>query len=170
MAQAKSSKYNAEKHLPIIYEGILQNKTQRAISALCGITDDTFVNWKKGKSDVLDTILKAEADRADYLKNLSKKTFTERLEGFEVEEKIVDSVVDADGNVRIKGIKTTTKRILPSDALLMFAICNADPENFSNRHYLEHGGSVNNPIIGNDQPMTDEQIQKLREFKESLKK
>jgi len=107
-----------------------------------GITYRTLRNWAEKISEISGSLKKAkiEADESSRqdLREKARQGLRLKVTGHEVTEK--RTFYDEEGNVT--KIIETTKYIPPSDTAIIFALTNADPDNFKHLRAVEVTGEV----------------------------
>lgn len=121
--------------------------TNEAICISVGICEDTFYKWIKEKPEFNEAFKKAELKATKNLAQIARSALMKKIDGYDYEELHQEGVRDALGNVTITHVKRIKKHVPPSDTAIIFALKNSDPENFSDKVDVNHGGQDGNPII-----------------------
>lgn len=142
-----------------ICQAIENGETNEMAAKLAGINRATFYDWMARNSDFSDAVKSARAKFEEWqLKGIledARKSLKVLICGCEYDETKTEYEQDPKnpGVPRIKKQTTTTKKVLPSPTAVIFALCNRDPENWSNRHIQELTGKIeteNTPSINLD--------------------
>lgn len=143
------------------------------ICKIVGINEDTYYTWKKTKHEFSESIKKAEDTRMEYFAAEAKKSLLKLIQGYTVQEKktvTVDSgKKDPTGKSipKIKEQVTIEKHFQPSVAATIFALTNAEQDNWKNRQNSEVTGKGGKDLFTG---ITDEQLQeRISELERKLK-
>jgi len=111
-----------------------------------GVNRQTWYNWTKESLQVLQIYKKGEAEKDEaYRHNLKERARTalERsIDGYEYKTTKREGIVGQDGNIKPTKVIEETKFIKPNPTLIIFALSNADKENF--QRSPEPGTTLNN--------------------------
>lgn len=135
----KYSKEIVEKICEYLRQGATITTTCEAV----GIHKDTFYEWMKKKSDFSDAIKKAMAIPD---KRVEKALFKSAIMGHRYKEKEFKAV-NAGEKIKMVPIKVVTKIIPPNVTAQIFWLKNRKPDEWRDRHELEHLGNVNITVI-----------------------
>lgn len=105
------------------------------------ISESTFYKWKAENSEFSELLKKAEASRLASFATMARSGLAKLLDVHEVEETTTE-YVDKEGQPKIKSRKVTTRKFMPNATAVIFALKNLDPENFKDKHEVEHSGGV----------------------------
>lgn len=130
------------------------NFTLESCCKECGITEQTFHNWKNEILEILDAYKKAKTkNNTNYktqLREKAKTSMQKLIEGWEYKKTTKEKkVVGAVEHVRIT---ETTEIVLPNPTMIIFAMTNTNNENessFVHRQTLSGGQDES----GNDKPI-----------------
>jgi hypothetical protein len=120
-----------------------------------GISKETFYSWRKEKPDFSDLYKKAEEERLESFKIMTRSGIAKHLNGYEYDEETIEYVTDNKGAEKTKSRKVVRKYIMPNPTILIFSATNLDSENFKHMQY------VKSDI--NFEKLSDEQLDKLFE-------
>lgn len=113
---------------------------------LAGITKPTYYDWLEKNLDFSNRVKEAKARFEDWqlhgILEDARKSLKTLICGLEYDETKTEYEPDKSGSPRIKKQTTVTKKILPNATAVIFALCNRDPENWSNRHIQELTGRI----------------------------
>jgi hypothetical protein len=121
------------------------------ISEICsqvGISEDTFYEWQKSKTEFSDAVKKAKGEFDELIASEAKKSLVKLIRGYTLQEEKTVTVdtgkKDDDGKpiVRVKEHSVTDKHYQPVTAAVIFALTNRDPENWKNK--------INSEVTGRD--------------------
>ena len=107
-----------------------------------GIVESTFYEWKATKEEFSEAIKKAEKKRMNKLAIAARNSLMRLVCGFEVVHTKIKKVKD--GKVIEEVIET--KNIEPNTGAVIFALTNADSENFKNKQFNINNEIGNKPI------------------------
>lgn len=107
-----------------------------------GIVESTFYEWKATKEEFSEAIKKAEKKRMEKLAVEARNSLRKLVCGFEVVNTKIKK--GKDGNVIEEVIET--KNIEPNTGAVIFALTNADSENFKNKQFNVNNEIGNKPI------------------------
>lgn len=107
-----------------------------------GISEDTFYEWKKTKSEFSEALKKAETQRLESFRTMARTGLASRLVDREVEE-VHTEYVDKAGKPVIKGRRVVKKLILADTAAIIFTLKNTDPDNFRDKQQVDLQGDLN---------------------------
>jgi len=149
-------KGRASKYTPAIKKKIfkLVSTGEHRIIDICtqvGISETQYYAWKdpshtQFKTDFTELIKEADRRRLDAFKTMARTGLAMKLMGHKYEE-VTQEYEIVNGKQILKGFKTVTKFIMPTDTSIIFTLTNKDPENFkhSNRLALDH--KIEEPTI-----------------------
>lgn len=127
--------------------------TVAEICAKVRVSERSYYNWQKNDAQFAAAIKKAEEERMNYFAVEAKKSLLKLIQGYTVQEKSVVMVeskqLDESGKPkpRIKEQKTIEKHYQPNTAAVIFALTNADPDNWTNRQTSELTGKGGKDLI-----------------------
>ena len=146
MAQrGRQAKYTPER-VQIICDAIERGETNETAAKIGGIHVATFCEWQNTKPEFAEAVKRAKAAFEDWQMNGilqdARKSLKTLVCGQEYEEIKTEYEDDKTGKPRIKKQTRVTKKILPNPTAVIFALCNRDPENWSNKHIQELTGKI----------------------------
>lgn len=110
------------------------------------ISKDTFYTWLKEKPDFADAVKNARKRFEEWEMNGilgdAKKSLKTLILGQDYEEIKTEYEPGKSGQPQIRKQTITKKRIPPNATAIIFALCNRDPDNWSNRHINEIEGKI----------------------------
>lgn len=113
---------------------------------MAGITKPTYYDWLEKNLDFSNRVKEAKARFEDWqlhgILEDARKSLKTLICGCEYDETKTEYEPGEKGLPRIKKQITITKKILPNATAVIFALCNRDPENWSNRHIQELTGRI----------------------------
>lgn len=122
------------------------------ICSLSNISVETYYTWIETKPEFSEAIKEAQSKFDKMLVAEAKKSMVKKIKGYTVQEtKTVYSdsgKQDATGKQKPK-IKEQTiidKHFQPDTGMIIFALCNKDPENFKNKQSNEVTGANGKPL------------------------
>lgn len=116
---------------------IVAGETQKAAGFKAGITEETFSQWYKHKSEFAERVKKAREEfRATIVGKLEASLWKVAL-GFETEETKVVFEADKEGVPRVKRKEVTKKNYAPNVTALIFALSNMAPDTWINRQRVD---------------------------------
>lgn len=129
-----------------ICSAIERGETNETAAKLGGIHVSTFCEWLNKYPEFSEAVKRARAAFEDWQTNRiladSKNGLKTLILGQEYEEIKTTYEPSKDGTLKIKSQTKTTKRIPPNATAIIFALCNRDPENWSNKHIQELTGKI----------------------------
>lgn len=124
------------------------------ICSLSGIDEATYFRWKNEKSDFCEEVEKATDSRMKFFAAEAKKSLLKKIQGYTVQEKhttMIDSKeldpVSGKPKPKIKEQKIIDKHFQPDTGAIIFALTNAEPENWRNRQFNEVTGKDGKDLI-----------------------
>jgi hypothetical protein len=138
---ARKEKYNShiKPHLKDITKWISEGETEYSIYEKLGINRDSWYKYKGIKPELIEAIKKGEQDLTKHIESMLYK----RCNGFEYEETKTLIEKDKTGKER-KKIEKISKKALPSDTAIIFALKNLNPDKWKDRQ--EFKGDINQRI------------------------
>lgn len=116
---------------------IVAGETQKAAGFKAGITEETFSQWYKHKTEFAERVKKAREEfRATIVGKLEASLWKVAL-GFETEETKVVFEADKEGVPRVKRKEVTKKNYAPNVTALIFALSNMAPDTWINRQRVD---------------------------------
>lgn len=118
------------------------------ICKLVGITEETFYQWKRRKTEFSESIKKAQSDFNNLLVAEAKRSLVKMIRGYTVQEK---KTVTADTGkrdndnkpiIRVKEHSVVEKHYQPNPTLIIFTLTNRDPEHWKNKQENTLDGEV----------------------------
>lgn len=135
------AKYNAE-IVKAICDELRNGEHIERVCVKVGINKTTFFDWVKKKPNFSDAIEKAKAEFNKTIVSKLEKSLWEVAMGYSYEETKTEYTSDKDGNPIISKQTTTTKKVAPNVAALIFALTNRAPEEWKNRQTTEVNANV----------------------------
>lgn len=133
-----------------------------------GITPQTFCSWKREKEEFRQALEDAEEACRQKLAIEAKKSLKKKIKGFSVPESKTVSRIGEDGSAKIIEETKNTKYYPPDTTAIIFALTNADPAHWKNRHSAEVTGKDGKDLIS---MKTDEELDaEIEELKRKLLK
>lgn len=116
---------------------IVAGETQKAAGFKAGITEETFSQWYKHKTEFAERVKKAREEfRATIVGKLEASLWKVAL-GFETEETKVVFEADKEGVPRVKRKEVVKKNYAPNVTALIFALSNMAPDTWINRQRVD---------------------------------
>lgn len=116
---------------------IVAGETQKAAGFKAGITEETFSQWYKHKTEFAERVKKAREEfRATIVGKLEASLWKVAL-GYETEETKVVFEADKEGVPRVKRKEVTKKNYAPNVTALIFALSNMAPDTWINRQRVD---------------------------------
>ena len=129
-----------------ICKAIENGETNETAAKIGGIAVSTFCEWQAKKPEFMEAVKRAKAAFEDWQLNGilddARKSLKTLICGQEYEEVKTEYENDKNGNPRIRKQTRVTKKVLPNPTAVIFALCNRDPENWSNKHIQELTGKI----------------------------
>lgn len=155
------SKY--ESHIKPYFDDIFywrsHGREMEDIAAELGVAASTFFKYKNDFSEFAELLKRADKAKPRYIAIKAEAALRDKLSDREVEEVHQEQWVDKQGNVTKKHIKKI-KKVIPADTTaIIFALKNADPDRWNDKHQLELSGEVtnSNPFAG----LSEEELRRL---------
>lgn len=120
------------------------------ISSMCrcvGISKDCYFRWIKEKPEFAAGVELAKSRGNKNIARLARKSLINKIVGYDYSETHEEGVKLSDGSIDVTSVKTFHKHVPPSDTAIIFALKNTDPQNFSDKVDVNHGGQEGNPVI-----------------------
>ena len=133
---------------PAIAEAIVLNHgvDHAKLAADLGIARSTLSNWKRQHPELKKAIDDAMAERdADAMLNYEASLKREAT-GYWIPYKITTKGLNADGELVVTKEETGRKWMRPNPAVLIFTLCNRDPERWKQQNQVEHVGAEGGAI------------------------
>jgi transposase-like protein len=136
------------------------------IAEICqqvGITPSTFHEWQKGHEEFALAIQEAKESRMQIFVHEAKKSLMKKIQGYTVQERHTTMVNSKEidpktkkPKPKIKEQKVIDKHFQPDTALIIFTLCNGEPETWKNRQVAELTGRDGKDLFGK---LTDEELE-----------
>ena len=113
--------------------------TIQEICEKVGITESTFHEWKRKKSEFSQSVKKAQDKFDEFIASEARKSLVKLIQGYTVQEKktvTVDTGKKDENDkpiVKVKEHSVTDKHYQPVTAAVIFALTNRDPAHWKNR-------------------------------------
>lgn len=133
--------------------------TQKELSRIVRIDEDTFVNWKKTHSDFSDAYEKAKGRLREKRLVQCSRSLSKLINGFESEEERTEYIKGEDGKPVIKAQYVVKKTIAPNLGAIIHYQTNVDPDNWKNKQRFELTGKDGDEI--KLAPLTPEELEIL---------
>lgn len=121
----------------------------------CGIEYRTFHIWMAENSDISEIYKKAKENHSKATKERIREkaqTALERaLTTYHVDESEVEEMFDKKNRLVSKKVRAKKKAVNPNVAAIIFALKNADPNNWSDQLGLDLGGEIQVFKIGDQE-------------------
>lgn len=121
----------------------------------CGVDYNTFMLWLQQFSEIGDFYKKAKESSAKSIKERIREkaqTALERaLTTYHVDESEVEEMFDKKNRLVSKKVRAKKKAVNPNVAAIIFALKNADPNNWSDQLGLDLGGEIQVFKIGDQE-------------------
>lgn len=134
------------------------------IAAAVGIDRRTFYRWYADDADFSAAVDDARAELLERVAAAAKRSLMRKIEGYDTKETKVVTIptgkIDPETGkpaAKVKEQHTTTKHVAPDTAAIIFALTNADPDNWRNRRTTEVTGKDGKDLF---QDKTDEELDK----------
>ncbi len=124
--------------------------TDKEICQNVGISQETFITWKRDKPEFSESIKMAERVYLNMIATEARKSLVKKIQGYTVQEKRTvynNEVKDGQSKPKIKEQIITDKHYQPDTVAIIFALCNQDSENFKNKQSTELTGKDGSPLI-----------------------
>ena len=124
--------------------------TDKEICQNVGISQETFITWKRDKPEFSESIKRAERVYFNMIATEARKSLVKKIQGYTVQEKRTvynNEVKDGQSKPKIKEQTITDKYYQPDTVAIIFALCNQDSENFKNKQSTELTGKDGSPLI-----------------------
>lgn len=130
------SKYTKET-VSKICAALREGDNMKLACVKAGISDETFMRWRKKYVDFVEAIKAAKDDfEANILKDL-EATLWKRAKGYVAEDTETELIDDGTGRPKIRSQKKKQKNVPPDTGALIFALTNVAPEKWVNRQKID---------------------------------
>ncbi len=136
-----NTKYNAE-IVKAICDELRNGENIERVCVKVGITKTTFFDWIKRKPNFSNAVQKAKDEFSKTIVSKLEKSLWDVAMGYSYEETKTEYTSDKNGNPIISKQTTTTKKVAPNVAALIFALTNRAPEEWKNRQTTEVNANV----------------------------
>ena len=129
------------------------------------ICKDTFYRWTKTKPDFAAAAAEAREKGYERVGEIANQTLIKLLTGYDVVEERTVTVdtgkKDENGKpiTRVKEYTKTTKHIQPNAAVVIFTLCNRDPEHWKNRRETEVTADIG--VKSRFDSLSDDELRRL---------
>lgn len=143
---------------------IRDGDSQRDAAKKAGISEDTFYDWMKLKSEFSESVKKAHEDFRQTIVGKLEATLYRKAQGYEVTEIDTEYINGKDGKPTIKSQKKKVKHIQPDTGAIIFALTNLAPEKWHNKHNQEisEGNSIEQNDMVENTNLTEQIEDKIR--------
>lgn len=124
--------------------------TDKEICQNVGISQETFITWKRDKPEFSESIKKAEQVYLKMIATEARKSLIKKIQGYTVQEKrtvYASQVIEGQSKPKIKEQTITDKHYQPDTVAIIFALCNQDSDNFKNKQSTEFTGAGGKDLI-----------------------
>ena len=130
----------------IMCKAIAAGKSYKDAYTAARVSHTAFYSHLNNDAEFLARVKKAEQEYQEYYDSQlvvdCKRSLAELIRGYEWDEITTESVVGKDKKDTITKKKTVHKKAAPNPTAIIFALCNRDPENWSNKHIQELTGKI----------------------------
>ena len=115
-----------------------------------GISNETFIKWRRDKTEFSEAIKKAHQKRLSFFAEEAKKSLLKKIQGYTIQEKKTvysSQVIEGQAKPKIKEQTITDKHFQPDTGAIIFTLCNQEPENWKNRQTQEITGKEGKDLI-----------------------
>lgn len=116
---------------------LAQGDTQKEAGKKVGITEETFNQWLKHKSEFAERVKEAKEIFKDNIIGKLETSLWKVALGYEAEESKTTFGRDKEGNPVIVKQEKTKKNYAPNVTALIFALSNLAPDRWKNRQQME---------------------------------
>lgn len=120
--------------------------TQKELSQIVGIDEDTFINWKKTHSDFSDAYENAKQRLREKRLVQCSRSLSKLINGFESEEERTEYIKGDNGKPVIRAQYVVKKHVAPSLGAIIHYQSNMDPEHWKNKQRFELTGKDGDEI------------------------
>ena len=129
----------------IMCKAIADGKSYKDAFTAARVSKAAFYKHLAEDMDFKDRVKKAEQTYQDWYDSQlvvsCKRSLIELVEGYEWDETTTESSLVDGKMVEVKR-KVVHKKAAPNATAIIFALCNRDPENWSNKHIQELTGKI----------------------------
>ena len=134
-----------ETKVDIMCKAIAAGKSYKDAFTAARVSKATFYARLANDSDFSDRVKKAEQEYQEWYDSQlvvsCKRSLIELVQGYEWDETTTESSLVDGKMVEVKR-KVVHKKAAPNATAIIFALCNRDPENWSNKHIQELTGKI----------------------------
>ena len=127
-------------------KAIAAGKSYKDAYTAARVSHTTFFRHLNEDSEFCALVKKAEQEYQDWYDSQlvvdGKRSLLELIRGYEWDEITTETVVGKDNKETVTKKKTVHKKAAPNPTAIIFALCNRDPENWSNKHIQELTGKI----------------------------
>ena len=127
-------------------KAIADGKSYKDAFTAARVSKAAFYKHLAEDVDFQDRVKKAEQTYQDWYDSQlvvdCKRSLLELIRGYEWDETTTETATGKDGKETVTKKKTVHKKAAPNPTAIIFALCNRDPENWSNKHIQELTGKV----------------------------
>ena len=132
--------------IEIMCKKISTGKSYKDAFTAARVSKATFYAHLANDSDFLDRVKRAEQEYQEWYDSQlvvdCKRSLLELVQGYEWDETTTESALDKNGRMVETKRKVVHKKAAPNPTAIIFALCNRDPENWSNKHIQELTGKI----------------------------
>jgi len=130
----------------IMCKAIASGKSHKDAYTAARISHTAFYNHLKTDVEFIERIKRAEQEYQEWYDSQlvvdCKRSLSELIRGYEWDEVTTETILGNDKKETVTKKKTVHKKAAPNATAIIFALCNRDPENWSNKHIQELAGKV----------------------------
>lgn len=130
----------------IMCKAIADGKSYKDAFTAARVSKAAFYKHLAEDVDFQDRVKKAEQAYQDWYDSQlvvdCKRSLLELVQGYEWDEITTESALNKEGKMVVTKTKVVHKKAAPNPTAIIFALCNRDPDNWSNKHIQELTGKV----------------------------
>lgn len=127
-------------------KAIAAGKSYKDAYTAARVSHTAFYAHLNNDVEFAERVKKAEQEYQEYYDSQlvvdCKRSLAELIRGYEWDEITTETVVGKDNKETVTKKKTVHKKAAPNPTAIIFALCNRDPENWSNKHIQELTGKI----------------------------
>ena len=127
-------------------KAIAAGKSYKDAYTTARVSHTAFYAHLNNDVEFAERVKKAEQEYQEYYDSQlvvdCKRSLAELIRGYEWDEITTETVVGKDNKETVTKKKTVHKKAAPNPTAIIFALCNRDPENWSNKHIQELTGKI----------------------------
>ena len=130
----------------IMCKAIAAGRSYKDAYTAARVSHTAFYSHLNNDAEFLERVKKAEQEYQEYYDSKlvvdCKRSLAELVQGYEWDETTTESAMNKDGKMVVVKTKVVHKKAAPNPTAIIFALCNRDPENWSNKHIQELTGKI----------------------------